>query len=184
MWKLLLLLGMPLAGLAQTLAPAWGGGLGVGNGVEAHAGYQRPGWSPLARVRYHWRGPAAGPGSGWLDDTNTDSRQLEVAALGVYTISLGKKLLYGGLGVSYLNGRQLGDYRYTVRQSGLLGSATYYYSYRDYQALGLPVEVSLLSGSRSNVRLGLSFQANFNPEKTQYCGMLTFWLGAFGRPAH
>ena len=174
---------MPLAGLAQTLAPTWGGGLGVGNGVVAHLAYQRPGWSPLARARYRWWGPSSGPGSSFLDATNTNSHQLELGALGVYRLPVGRGLLYGGLGISYLKGRQLGDYRYAVQQTGVLGSTTYYYSYRDYQALGLPVEVSLLTPSRKNVRFGLAFQANFNPEKTLYCGMLTFWLGAFGRPS-
>ncbi|QKG51648.1 hypothetical protein [Hymenobacter sp. BRD67] len=96
---------------------------------------------------------------------------------------MGHALLYGATGLSYLNGRQLGDYRYAVTQSGILSTKTYYYSYRNYQALGLPVEIGvLMRPHRSGVRFGLAFQADFNPEKTLYCGMFTCWLGKFGVP--
>ncbi|NML68083.1 hypothetical protein HHL22_23030 [Hymenobacter sp. RP-2-7] len=175
----LLLCLLPLGSLAQN-APAWGGGVGVGNGVEVHAGRQQRGWLALARVRYRWWRPGSGPGSSFLDDVNTKSRQLEVAAMAGYGVPLGRTLLYGGTGLSYLYGRHLGDCRYTAAYSGLVGSRTYYYAYRDYQALGLPLEIGWLSPPRQQARLGLAFQANFNPERTLFGGMLTLWLGHFG----
>ncbi|MGI4833661.1 MAG: hypothetical protein ACRYFK_09395 [Janthinobacterium lividum] len=172
---------MPLASLAQSPAPAWGGGVALGNGLEAHVGAQRQGWLLLGRARYRWWGPRSGPGASWLDDRNTSSRQVELAALGGYGLPLKQGLLYGGLGLGYLNGRQLGDYRYAIAQNSLLGTSTYYFAYRNYQALGLPVELGVLTGPRYGGRLGLAFQANFNPEKTLYCGLLTLWLGRFGQ---
>lgn len=177
-WLLLL----PLGARAQA-APAWGGGVGVGNGLEAHVGRQQHGWLALARVRYRWWGPGSGPGSAFLDNMNTRNRQVEVAAMAGYGLPLGRTLLYGGTGLSYLYGRHLGEYRYAAAYSGPLGSRTYYYAYRDYQALGLPLEVSWLTPPRRQARLGLAFQANFNPERTLYCGMLTLWLGHFGEAA-
>lgn len=181
---LLGLLLLPLGGLAQQ-APAWGGGVGVGNGLEAHLGRQQGRWLALGRARYRWWGPSEGPGSSFLDDVNTKARQLEVAAMAGYGLPLGRAFLYGSAGLSYLYGRQLGDYRYAVAHGGLTGSHTYYFAYRDYQALGLPLEVGLLLPARPSrlVRFGLAFQANFNPERPLYCGMLTIWQGRFGRAA-
>lgn len=154
--------------------------MGVGNGVEAHLGRQQGHWLVLGRVRYRWWGPSSGPGSNFLDDVNTKARQLEVAAMAGYGLPLGGTYLYGGTGLSYLNGRQLGDYRYAAAYGGLGSAHTYYFAYRDYQALGLPLEVGLLLPERRQARFGLAFQANFNPERTLYCGMLTLWLGHFG----
>lgn len=178
---LLLALVLPLRSLAQS-GPAWGGGVGLGNGIEAHVGRQQGGWLALGRVRYRWWGPADGPGSHFFDRMDTRSRQVEVAALAGYGLPLGRQLVYGAAGLGYLNGRALGEYRYATTESGVLGSTTYYYSYRSYQALGLPVEVGLLLPQLrgGQFRLGVAFQANFNPEKTLYCGMLTCWLGRFG----
>jgi hypothetical protein len=174
---------MLMAGLAQTASAqaAWGGGIGVGNGLEAHVGRQQQRWLLLGRVRYRWWGPSSGPGSSFFDNLDTRSRQTEVAALGGYGLPLGPTLVYGAAGLSYLNGRQLGEYRYALTQSGLFGSNTYYYSFRSYQAVGLPIEIGMLARTYRDVRFGLVFQANFNPEKTLYCGMLTCWLGKFGR---
>lgn len=186
MWKISAFALLPLTGLAQaTGAPTWGGGVGVGNGIEAHVGRQQQRWLLLGRARYRWWGPASGPGAAFFDEVNTRSRQMEVAALWGYGQPLGRALLYGAAGLSYLNGRQLGEYRYAVRQSGLLGRTAYYFSYRNYQALGVPVEIGLLSpANRRSARVGLAFQGNFNPEKTLYCSMLTVWLGNFGGAAN
>ncbi|WP_191906524.1 hypothetical protein [Hymenobacter baengnokdamensis] len=113
---------------------------------------------------------------------NTRNRQLELAALVGYGLPLGRSLVYGAAGVGYLNGRQLGEYRYTAHYSGLLGSETYFYSYRSYQALGLPAEVGILSPkNRAGGRWGLTFQANFNPEQTVYCALVSYWLGVSGK---
>lgn len=178
----LLLLLLPLGGLAQE-APAWGGGVGIGNGVEAHLGRQQRGWLALGRVRYRWWGPSSGPGSSLLDGVNTKARQLEVAAMAGYGLPVGGTLFYGGTGLSYLAGRQLGEYRYAVAHGGAVSSRTYYFAYRDYQALGLPLEIGWLAPPRKGARFGVAFQANFNPERTLYCGMLTMWMGRFAEDA-
>lgn len=184
MWKTTVLLAMPLAGLAQAPELNWGGGVAVGLGLEAHAGAQRAGWLALGRMRYRWWGPSSGPGASWLDDRNTSSRQLEVAVLGGYGLPLGRGLLYGGLGLGYLHGRQLGEFRYAVAQNTLFGNKSYYFAYRDYQALGLPVELGILTRPWQGVRAGVAFQADFNPEKPLYCALLTCWLGRFGQAAN
>lgn len=187
MLKTWLLVLLPTAALAQQAAPAsgpaWDGGVGVGNGVEAHVGYQRGPWRLQGRAVGKWWGAASGPGTGLFTNTNVRSRQLEAAVLAVYCQPLGRSQLYGGLGLGYLNGRELGDFRYATTESGFFGSTTYYYAYRSYQALGLPVEVGLQLPRFSNQsRFGLAFEGNFNPEKNMYCGMLTYWFGGFGRP--
>lgn len=182
MLKCLLLTLGPAVALAQTTeVPKWSGGLGLGNGIEVHAGRQQGRWLLLGRVRYKVWGVSSGPGSAWQDGINPHSHQVEVAALGGYALPLGKETLYGAAGLSYLNGRQLGEFRYSINQNSLLGSVTYYYAYRDYQALGLPLEVGLLT-SRLNIRtrVGLALQANLNPEQPVYCVLLTFWLGDAG----
>ena len=187
MLKIWLLSLLPVAALAQQAAPAnepaWDGGVGVGNGVEVHVGYQRQQWRLQGRAVGKWWGPAAGPGRGLFTDTNVRSRQLEAAVLATYCQPLGRWQLYGGLGLSYLHGRELGDFRYATTQSGFFGSSTYYYAYRDYQTLGLPVEIGLqLPRLKNQSRFGLAFQGDFNPEKNMYCGMLTYWFGSFGHP--
>lgn len=188
MRKLLLLGLLPLVGRAQ--APTrgtWGAGLALGNGVAVHGGYLAAGhWLVLGRARGKWWGPAAGPGSKWIslfESLNTHSRQYEGALLGGYAQPLGSWLTYGAAGLGYVAGRQLGEYRYSLRGNGLLfGDATHYYAYRDYQALGVPLEVSVLAPpfARADLRLGLSFQANLNPEQSVYCLLLSIWPGKFG----
>jgi len=187
MMKALLFGLLPLGALAQnspTLpsAPAWGGGLAVGNALEAHVGAQRQSWIALGRVRYNWWGPTSGPGSSLFDDVNTRSRQLEVASLVGYSRPLGRGLCYGAVGISYLRGRQLGEYSYSVNNGGLLSKPGYFFSYRRYQALGLPLEIGALTPpNRRGTRASVALQANFNPEKPVYCLLIGFWIGGFGK---
>lgn len=171
----------PLTGRA-----GWAGGLGLGNGVEAHGGYFSPQLMAFGRVRGKWWGPSSGPKpSIWGEDINTRSRQTEVAGLVGYPVAAGRTLFYAATGLAYVNGRQLGDYRFSLRSSGVVSEVTHYYAYSDYQALGLPVEVGALSpplGGGNSLRLGVSGQANFNPKQTVYCLLLTLWVGPGLKP--
>ncbi|TPG61760.1 hypothetical protein [Hymenobacter nivis] len=187
MMKTLLIWCLPALAWAQ--APAanppgpWSGGLGVGNGLEAHATRQTGGHLLLlGRARYAWWGPKSGPGSKLFDQLNTRSRQTELAVLAGRSLPVGRCRAYAAAGLAYLLGRQLGDYRYTTRSSGLLwGDATYYYAYRRYQALGLPLEIGFQGPlGRNQQRLGLALQANFNPERSAYCVLLTLNLSSWG----
>lgn len=183
MLKHLLLALIPLTAAAQApagpplAAAKWGFGAGLGNGLALHGGHYGPRLLALGRLRYKWWGPESGPQPQLFgDDINTRSRQTELAALVGYPLSVGESILYGAAGLAYLSGRQLGQYRYSVRRGGLISSdATHYYSYRDYRALGLPLEIGYLSPELGyhRLRLGLTGQLNFNPEQTVYCGLVT-----------
>ena len=186
---LLLLLFFNLAAPAQTHPPApgtWHAGLGVGNGLEAHGGYRANHWLAFGRLRGKWWGPEQEPkGHLFGDDINTHSQQSEVALLLGFPLPVGRSYFYGATGVAYVSGRQLGEYRYSLRKSGLLSAdATHYYAYRDYQAFGLPLEVGWQSPPlRSEaVRLGLAAQANLNPQHSVYCFLATISVVVF--PQH
>lgn len=157
----------------------WGLGAGVGNGLAVQGGYYGPRLLVLGRLRTKWWGPDTEPKANLTgDEVNTRSRQTEAAVLLGYPLPVGRALLYGGTGLAYVVGRQLGDYRYSIRRNGgLTTDATHYYAYRDYQALGLPLELGLLSAPirKSRTRLGLTVQANLNPEQPVYCVLLTVW---------
>lgn len=185
MFKCLLLGLLPLTAAAQSgtaplpAAARWGLGIGVGNGLELHGGYYGRHLLAFGRLRGKWWGPESGPKSSVFgDDINTHSKQLEVAALVGYPLAVGRSTFYGAAGLAYLDGRELGQYRYTLRSSGLLSTdGTHYYSYHDYRALGLPLEIGYLSPAFGNgeLRLGVAGQADFNPERTVYCVLLTLW---------
>jgi len=152
-----------------------------------HGGYLAAGhWLVLGGARGKWWGPSSGPGARWIslfESLNTSSRQYEGAVLGGYALPLGRWLTYGAAGLGYVAGRQLGEYRYSLRGNGLfISDATHYYAYRDYQALGVPLEASVLAPAiaRANLRLGLTLQANLNPEHSVYCLLLSIWPGKFG----
>lgn len=177
---------LPLASQAQVpiAGPTWAGGFGLGNGVEIHVARTQQRLLLLGRARYKVWGPESGPGSafGLLQTLNTRSQQAELAALAGSSLPLGRTMAYGAAGVGYVAGRQLGEYRYSVQTNSILGEATHYYAYRDYQALGVPLEAGLLlpESKKRPVRLGLAFQANLNPEHSVYCALLTFWFGHVG----
>lgn len=183
MFKKLLFGFLPLTAAAQSApaprpaAAAWGFGVGVGNGLELHGGHYSPRLLAFGRLRGKRWGPESGPKPSLFgDDINTYSSQLEVAVLVGYPLAVGRSTLYGAAGLAYLSGRELGQYRYTLRKSGLLSAdGTHYYSYRDYRALGLPLEIGYLSpelGYR-RLRLGLAGQADFNPQQSVYCLLAT-----------
>ena len=161
--------------------------MGVGNGLALHGTYYGPRGLALGRLRGKWWGPAAGPGPELFgDDINTRSGQTEAAALLGYPLVLGRTVLYGAAGVAYVSGRELGPYRFTLREGGLLSTdATHYYSYRDYRGLGLPLEIGLLTPFTydEQVQLGLAGQANFGAERAVYCllGTVSFFPGRAGR---
>lgn len=136
----------------------------------------------LSRARYRWWGPSSGSGSNLLDELNTRSRQWEVAALADYSLPLGRGLGYVAAGLGYVRGRQLGEYRYATSRGRLITSNTYYYSYRSYQAVGLPLEIGALTPpNHRGTRASLALQAGFNPEKPIYCVLIGFWVGNFGK---
>ncbi|OGX88226.1 hypothetical protein BEN47_09045 [Hymenobacter lapidarius] len=168
---------------APTLTGSWSGGLGVGNGVEIHAGYFANRFVVLGRTRYKWWRPDSGPGSsGLFRRFNTRSRQTEVAALAGYSVPVRSALVYAGAGVGYVAGRQLGDYRYTLRGNAAISNDTYYYAYRRYQAIGLPLEVGFVCPAPNpDLNVGISFQANLNPEQSVFCLLVTLWGGQFSR---
>ncbi|GAB3867322.1 hypothetical protein GCM10028824_09460 [Hymenobacter segetis] len=154
-------------------ANAWYIGLGVGNGLEMHSGYKAPHWLAYGRLRGKWWGPDKEPKAHLFgDDVNTNSQQTEAAVLLGIPLAAGRSYFYAAAGVAYVSGRQLGEYRYSLRKSGLLSSdATHYYAYRDYQAIGLPLEVGWQSTAYAdgNARFGLVGQANLNPEHSVFC---------------
>ena len=159
------------------LAGAWYIGLGLGNGLAAHGGYRAPHWLAYGRLRGKWWGPDQEPKAHLFgDDVNTNSRQTEAAVLLGIPVAAGQSCFYAATGVAYVSGRQLGAYRYSLRKSGLLSAdATHYYAYRDYQAIGLPLEMGWLSPAFADgtARLGLVGQANLNPQHSVYCFMAT-----------
>ncbi|MBH8557328.1 hypothetical protein [Hymenobacter negativus] len=162
---------------APFLANAWYIGLGVGNGAEIYGGYHAPHWLAYGRLRGKWWGPDKEPKAHLFgDDVNTSSRQTEVAALLGVPVAAGRSYFYAAAGVAYVSGRQLGEYRYSVRKSGLLSSdATHYYAYRDYQAIGLPLELGWQSAAYAdgNARFGLVGQVNLNPQHSVFCLLAT-----------
>ncbi|MBF9237983.1 hypothetical protein I2I05_11315 [Hymenobacter sp. BT683] len=168
---------------ATPLSGIWDGGVGIGNGIEIHGGYLSNHFLLLGRTRYKWWRPDSGPGStGLFRQFNTRSRQTEVAALAGYSMPLSGTLLYAGAGVGYVTGRQLGEYRYTLRGNALIGGDTHYYAYRRYQAIGLPLEAGILfPAPKFKPSFGVTFQANLNPEQSVFCLLFTLWSGQFGR---
>ena len=164
----------PAAGTSS----GWGG-VGFGNGLEAHAGRFSNHRLVLGSARYKWWKPDSGPGAGDLvSHFNTRSRQTEAAVLAGYGQPLGRTLAYAAAGVAYVAGRQLGEYRYTIRSNAFLANSTHYYAYRRYQAIGLPLEMGLLLPlPNRDTNLGLSFQVNLNPDQSVYCVLLTLWTG-------
>lgn len=187
MYKILLASLLPGLSLAQTTpvssaAPhSFRVGVGVGNGVELHGGYSQRRLLAYGRLRGKWWGPTNGPKANWLgDDINTRSWQAEAAALLGYPLPVGRALVYGAAGLAYVRGRQLGEYRYSIRRNGgLVTNAEHFYAYRDYQALGVPLEVGVLLPplGPGQLRLGLAGQANLNPQHSVYCLLLTIWSG-------
>lgn len=190
MFRIIIIMALPLALAAQSApissavppTPAkWAVGFGAGNGLEMHGGYYGRHLLAYGRLRGKWWGPKAGPTSSLFgDNLSTYNSQLEVAALLGYPLVVGRSTLYGAAGLAYLDGRTLGEYRYTLRESGLLSTdGTHYYSYRDYRALGLPLEIGYLSPAFDGqpFRLGIAGQANYNPQQTVYCVLVTIWLG-------
>lgn len=190
MLKILTITALPLAAAAQsaptspaiTPTPAkWAVGFGAGNGLEMHGGYYGRHLLAYGRLRGKWWGPTAGPTSALFgDDLNTRNHQFEIAALLGYPLAVGRSTLYGAAGLAYLDGRTLGEYRYTLRKSGLASTdGTHYYSYRDYRALGLPLEIGYLSpvSDSRQFRFGIAGQANYNPQQTVYCVLVTVWMG-------
>ena len=167
---------------AASTASNWGGGVGIGNGLEMHAGYLKNHWLLLGRSRYKWWRPDSGPGSsGWFQRFNTSSRQVEVAALAGYGQPVGRSLAYAAAGVGYVIGRQLGEYRYTIRGNEFIVNDTHFYAYRSYQAIGVPLEMGFISPlKKRETSLGLCFQANLNPEHSVYCVLLSLWFGKLG----
>lgn len=174
---------LSLAARAQPAAPAptlpdrWHIGVGVGNGGAVQGGYEGPHWLAYGRVRGKWWGPETAPRAALLgDNVNTYSQQKEAAVLLGYAVAAGRSRFYAAAGVAYVSGRQLGEYRYSLRKSGLLSAdATHYYAYRDYQAIGLPLEVGWQAPAfaRETTRLGLAGQANLNPQHSVYCVLAT-----------
>ncbi|GAB3637422.1 hypothetical protein GCM10027422_30120 [Hymenobacter arcticus] len=177
------LLLLPLVASAQVAsgplpAPRWSAGAGVGNAVGVYLAYERGPLLLLGRARYWWRGAASGPGSRWFDKVNTRSRQTEVGLLAGRSLPLGRGQLYGAAGLAWVGGRKLGEYRYSVQYSGVLGSEEYVFAYRQYQALGLPLEVGVQTPLRPDgARWGLALQANLNPQQSLFCALLTLTLG-------
>lgn len=170
---------------AAAAAGGWGGGIGIGNGLEMHAAYLKNHFLLLGRSRYKWWRPDSGPGAnGLFQRLNTRSRQVEVAALVGYAQPVGRGLAYAAAGVGYVVGRQLGEYRFTLRGNEFLVNDTHYYAYRSYQALGVPLEIGFISPlEKRGTRLGLSLQANLNPEHSVYCVLLSLWFGKLGAGA-
>ena len=181
-----LLVFLPVAGMAQqVLAPpaaTWSSGAGVGNGVELHVGYLKPHLMTWVRGRGKWWGPEKGPGADFFgSEINTKSRQFEVAALAGYPLAVGRSTFYAATGAAFVAGRKLGEYRFTTRTSGgLAADPTHYYAYRDYTALGLPLEIGYLSPpfNAGYLRLGASAQANLNPQQSVYCLFFTVWYSS------
>lgn len=155
------------------------GGLGIGNGLAAEAGQLWPRAVLLGRVRYkYWVPNSIRQHTKLFDGFNTRSRQTECAVLGGYPLPLGRGVLIAATGVAYVSGRQLGDYRYT--RKGFF-SDSHVFSYRRYQALGLPVQLSWMGltrrlGQAHPLQIGVSAQADFNPAQTEFCLLLTLTM--------
>ena len=66
-----------------------------------------------------------------------------------------------------------------LRTSGLLSDPKNFYAHREYQALGLPLELGVVSPllGATGMRLGLTGQANLNPQESIYCLLATVWFG-------
>lgn len=159
------------------------GGLAVGNGLEVHGGYLGPRLLAMGRIRYKWWGPESGPDESRFGTSDGPrSRQAEAAALLGYPLVVSRTVVYAATGLAYVNGRQLGEYRYSVRPSSsslLPPPPCNFYAYRDYQAVGLPLEVGVVSPPLGPdlVRVGVVGQANLNPQQSVYCLLATFWFG-------
>ena len=191
--RICLLLCLTLTGLcfaAQAQAPAaasppaatWNLGFGLGNGLEVHAGYYHPRWLAFGRLRGKWWGPEQEPSAHfWSDGLNTRSEQTEAAVLLGIPVAAGQTYFYAAAGLAYVSGRQLGDYRYSLRKGGLFSTnAIHYYAYRDYQAVGLPLEVGWQSEPLARaLRLGVVAQANLNPQHSVYCFLATISFAVF-----
>lgn len=185
MIKILLCCLMPVVGLAQTsttkpgLTASWGYGLGIGNGLALHLGHFSPHLVVLGRVRGKWWQAPNETGGGLFGNPNTRAQQMEVSTLLGYPITMGGARLYAAAGLGYVAGRHAGEYRYTIRTSGLLSEPKNFYAHRSYQALGVPLEIGLMSQplGADGVRVGFAAQANLNPQQSVFCLLATVWFG-------
>ncbi|MDQ2772971.1 MAG: hypothetical protein M3Y54_21000 [Bacteroidota bacterium] len=115
-----------------------------------------------------------------MSSLNTRSRQAEGALLAGYDLTKGHNRAYAAAGLGYVAGRKLGEYRYTIHGNSII-EQTHYYAYTQYQALGLPLEIGAMhSFPRARLALGLSLQANLNPDQSQYCLLFSMWFGKRG----
>ena len=184
-FKYLLCCFLPGTALAQAtrntppLAVSWEYGLGLGNGAAIHIAHFRPHLMALGRVRGKWWQAADATDQGLFGPPETRSQQVEVAALVGYPVAIGGSRCYAAVGLGYVNGRQAGEYRYTVRTSGLLSDPKNFYSHYQYQALGVSVEAGWQSPGLGpeKVRVGLASQANLNPQQSVFCLLATVWFG-------
>ena len=96
----------------------------------------------------------------------------------------GGSRFYAAAGLGYVDGSQAGEYRYTVRTSGLLSDPNNFSAHHQYQALGLPLEAGWQSPGlgAEKVRVGLAGQANLNPQQAVFCLLATVWFS--GGNAH
>ena len=185
MIKILLCCLMPGIVLAQSSttnpgpATSWGYGLGVGNGLALHLGYFRPHLVALGRARGKWWQASNETDGGLFGDPDLRAQQTEVAALLGFPIAVGDARLYVAAGLGYVAGRHTGEYRYTIRKSGLLSEPKNFYAHRTYQALGVPLEGGLISKPLGveGVRVGIAAQANLNPQQSVFCLLATVWFG-------
>jgi hypothetical protein len=138
----------------------------------------------LGRVRGKWWHAANAPDSGFFGDPETRSRQVEVAALVGYPMAVGSSRFYAAAGLGYVTGSRPGEYRYTLRTSGLLSDPKNFYAHHQYQALGIPLEAGWQSPGlgAEKVRIGVAGQANLNPQQAVFCLLATAWFG--GGNAH
>lgn len=179
--------GLPDIARAQEPAlPGWQVGAGVGNGVCVFGGVSWPRAVALLRGRYLWRGPNQEPFRHKLiQHLDTRSRQVEGAALLGYPMQLGRGTLQVASGLALVGGRLLTDYRFSKVSSGFISSSTHYFAYRRYVAVGLPLELSWQNKplQREDGTLGISVQANLNPQHSTLCVLLTFTAGRTSPPA-
>lgn len=133
----------------------------------------------LGRVRGKWWHAADAPNRGVFGDPETRSRQVEAAVLVGYPLAVGGSRFYAATGLGYVDGNHTGEYRYTVRTSGLLSDPKNFYTQLHYQALGVPVEAGWQSPGlgAEKVRVGLSAQLNMNPQQAVFCLLATVWFG-------
>lgn len=185
MIKILLCCLVPGVGLAQTsatrpeLTTSWGYGLGVGNGLALHLGYFKPHLMALGRVRGKWWQASSEAGDGLFGNSDARAQQTELGALLGYPIAVGSARLYAAAGLGYVAGRHAGEYRYSIRTSELLSEPKNFYAHRSYQALGVPLEIGLMSQplGADGVRVGFAAQANLNPQQSVFCLLATAWFG-------